>query len=284
MNIAIQGISGSFHESAARAYFKNILNSNFVECRSFNDLFDALLFQKADYGVVAIENSLVGSILPNYTLLRESNLKILGEQYLRIEQHLVALPGQTINDIKEIYSHPMAIQQCQEFLTPYRRNGRKLIDTEDTAISARRIKSGALTGVAAICSKLAADLYGLEIIAEGIETNRQNFTRFLIISNEKNYQDHYQNKKINKSSICFTLQHQEGCLSQVLSVLAFYKMNLSKIQSIPIVGKDWEYLFYVDLIFPEYERYKQALDAIIPLTHEMEILGEYEKRELSNAN
>ncbi len=274
--VAIQGVSGAFHEIASRQYFKNE-ELEIVQCLTFNDLFDALLFGQAEYGVIAIENSLVGSIIPNYALLRESKLKILGEVFLRIEQNLMVLKGQKIETIKEIYSHPMALEQCLEFLNPLRRIGVRILDAEDTALSAKRIADEKLQGVAAIASDLAAEMYGLEIINKSIETNKKNFTRFLVISNDANYLLHKEGLKVNKSSLCFRLPDEEGVLSQVLSVLAFYKINLSKIQSLPVVGVEWEYLFYVDLVFKNHKKYKQALSAITPLTRELTILGEYQK-------
>lgn len=283
MKIAMQGVRGAFHEIAIRKYFKNE-DYDTVSCASFNELFDALQFQEADYGMVAIENSIVGSILPNFTLLRESGLRILGEVYLRIEQHLLALPGQTLSDIKKVYSHPMALQQCREFLTPMRRNGVQMVDSEDTALSARWISEGNMKGVAAIASRLAAKLYDLKIVAESIETNKMNFTRFLIVSHEENYQSHLKGQDINKASLCFVLPHQQGRLSEVLSVLSFYKINLTKIQSLPIVGQDWEYLFYVDVDFTDLQKYRQSLDAIRPLLSELTIFGEYEKGGKVNEN
>lgn len=276
ISVAIQGVSGAFHEIASRQYFKG-QQLEIIQCLSFNDLFDALLFGKADYGVLAIENTVVGSIIPNYALLRDSKLKVLGEVFLRIEQHLIVSKGEKLENIKEIYSHKMAIEQCLDFLNPLRRSGVRILDAEDTALSAKRIADGKLKGVAAIASDLAAKIYGLEIIKRGIETNKKNFTRFLVISNEENYEAHLKNIQKNKASLCFRLPHEEGSLSQVLSVLAFYKINLSKIQSLPVVGKEWEYLFYIDLTFSEYEKYKQALTAILPLTKELSILGEYQK-------
>ncbi|UBM62760.1 prephenate dehydratase [Candidatus Sulfidibacterium hydrothermale] len=278
IKIAMQGVRGAFHEIAIRKYF-NHDDYEAVPCASFNELFDALRFQRASYGMVAIENSIVGSILPNYTLLRESGLRILGEVYLRIEQHLLALPGQKTEDIKKVYSHPMALQQCREFLTPFRRNGVQLVDSEDTALSARWISEGNMKGVAAIASRLAAKLYHLDILAEGIETNKMNYTRFLVVSDDENYKSHLAGKKIDKASLCFILPHQQGRLSEVLSVLSFYKINLSKIQSLPIVGQEWEYLFYVDVDFSDFEKYRQSLDAIRPLLSELTVFGEYEKGE-----
>lgn len=276
IKVAIQGVNGAFHEIASRRYF-NSQQIEIVQCLTFNDLFDAILFGKANYGVIAIENSLVGSIIPNYALLKDSKLKVLGEVFLRIEQHLMVSKGQKLEDIQEIYSHPMAIEQCLEFLNPLRRNGVRILDSEDTALSAKRIAEQNLKGVAAIASDLAAEIYRLEIIQRGIETNKKNFTRFLVISGEKNYVS--QNGAIlkNKASLYFRLPHEEGSLSQVLSVLAFYKINLTKIQSLPVVGVEWEYLFYIDLTFSNYKKYKQALDAIRPLTKELTILGEYQK-------
>ncbi len=250
-----------------------------VPCSTFAELFDTLQFQKAQYGMVAIENSIAGSILPNYTLLKDSGLKVLGEVYLRIEQHLLALPGRQLKDIKKVYSHPMAIQQCKEFLDPLRHKGVQLVDAEDTALSAQWISENQKTKAAAIASRLAARLYNLDIIAEGIETNKKNFTRFLVISSRRNYQKSRNGKAINKSSVYFILPHEQGRLSQVLSVLAFYKIDLTKIQSLPIVGQEWEYLFYVDLNFDDYENYKRAINAIRPLISELKILGEYEKGE-----
>ncbi len=274
----MQGVRGAFHEIAIRKYF-NGDNYEVVPCNSFNELFDALRFDRADYGMVAIENSIAGSILPNYTLLRESGLRILGEVYLRIEQHLVALPGQGLADIKKVYSHPMALQQCREFLTPLRRNGVQLVDSEDTALSAQWIAEGNMKGVAAIASRLAAKLYHLDILAESIETNKMNYTRFIVVSDENNYSHDLNGQKADKASLCFVLPHQQGRLSEVLSVLSFYKINLSKIQSLPIVGQEWEYLFYVDVDFTDFEKYRQSLDAIRPLLSELTVFGEYKKGE-----
>ena len=283
MKIAMQGVRGAFHEIAIREYFKEQQYA-VVECTTFNELFDALQDGRANYAMMAIENSLVGSILPNYTLLRESGLRILGEVYLRIEQHLLGVPGLSIDKIKKIYSHPMAIQQCNEFLTPLRRKGVVMVDAEDTALSARRISEEGLKKHAAIASRLAAKLYHLDILAESIETNKNNFTRFLILSSEENYQSHKAGQQINKSSLYFLLPHEQGKLSEVLSVLTFYKINLTKIQSLPIAERKWEYLFYVDLEFDDYKKYRQALEAIRPLLSDMNILGEYQKGDTAHEN
>jgi prephenate dehydratase len=270
--IAIQGGYGAFHEIAAISYFENE-NIEIVPKNTFKDLFTALKMGLVDYGITAIENSLAGSILPNYTLLLESNMKIIGEIYLRIEQNLVALPGQDIKNIKEIYSHPMALMQCQKFFEKYPYI--KLIDSIDTALSAKEIRENNLKGIGAISSALAAKKYNLEVLASSIETNKKNYTRFLILE-EKNGEPSI-NENINKSSITFALADKIGCLSKVLSILSYYDINLTKVQSMPIIGKEWEYQFYVDLEINDYNLYKQSIEAIKPFTSNLQILGEYLK-------
>lgn len=276
ISVAIQGGPGAFHEMAARKFF-NDQQIDILPCETFEDLFYELREGAVDCGMVAIENSVAGSILPNYALLRESGLRIAGDVYLRIVQHVMALPGQRLEDIREIHSHPVAIQQCNIFLETLRRKGVKIVETTDTAMSAKWIKDNATKGIGAIAGQQAAELYGLEILARGVEADKANFTRFLLISaNERVLLPNYDSEDhIDKASVCFSLPHATGSLSQVLSVLAFYNMNLSKIQSIPIVGKAWEYFFLVDLLFADFQRYRQALDAIRPLTDHLEILGEY---------
>ncbi len=268
--IAIQGGYGAFHEIAANKYFVNE-EIEVVPRNTFKDLFRALKDGKVDYGITAIENSLAGSILPNYSLLLESNMKIIGEIYLRIRQNLVALPGQNLAVIKEVFSHPMAILQCQAFFDNY--PDIKLIDSLDTALSAKRIADEKLENIAAIASDLAAEKYNLEIIAEEIETNKKNYTRFLILQDKNG--SSFNDEKINKASLSFALAHQIGSLSKILSIFSFHEINLTKIQSMPLIGKDWEYQFYVDLEVNNYERYKHALAAIEPFTSDIHILGEY---------
>lgn len=268
--IAIQGGYGAFHEIAANKYFKGE-TIEVVPRNTFKDLFTALKEGKVNYGITAIENSLAGSILPNYNLLRESNMKIIGEIYLRIKQNLVALPGQKLGDIKEVFSHPMAILQCQAFFDDYPEI--KLIDSLDTALSAKKIADEQLYGIAAIASDLAANKFNLEIVAEEIETNKMNYTRFLILHDRNG--SSFNDCKVNKSSLSFALAHKYGCLSKILSIISFHEINLTKIQSMPIIGKDWEYQFYIDLEINNYERYKQALEAIGPFTTDLHILGEY---------
>ncbi|MBS2212801.1 prephenate dehydratase [Carboxylicivirga mesophila] len=272
--IAIQGWPGANHEIAAKAYFEDE-NIEVVPCLTFPDLFDTLKQDRDCYGIIAIENTLVGSLLPNYTMLKDSDLVIIGEYKLRIKHQFLALPGQSIEEIKEVYSHPMAIAQCEAFFKNYPHI--KLIESEDTALSAKRIADEQLKGIGAIASELAAEMYELETLAKNIETNKKNFTRFLIISDRgKTENDELlEQNKINKSSIVFSLPHEEGSLSKILTILAFYNINLTKIQSLPIVGQEWEYLFYVDLTFTDYKRYLQSLDAIRPLTKKLKSLGEY---------
>ena len=268
--IAIQGGYGAFHEIAAMHYFKDE-NIEIVPRNTFKDLFSALKNGKVDYGITAIENSLAGSILPNYSLLLESKMKVIGEIFLRIKQNLVALPGQKLSEIKEVYSHPMALLQCQQFFEDYPEI--TLIDSVDTALSAKKIAEEKLYGIGSIASKLAAQKYGLEMIAQGIETNKSNYTRFLILEDRNG--NAFNDKKVNKSSLSFALAHKIGSLSKILSIFSYYDINLSKIQSMPIIGHDWEYQFYIDLEFSDYDMYRQSVKAVEPFTSNACILGEY---------
>ena len=268
--IAIQGGFGAFHEMAANFYFEPE-EIEIIPRNTFDDLLKSLKERQADYGILAIENSIAGSILPNYNLLRESNKKIIGEIFLRIRHHLVALPGQKIEDLREVFSHPMAILQCQAYFEkyPYIR----LIESVDTALSAKDIHDKQLTATGAIASELAAQKYDLDILASGIETNPVNYTRFLVVNENGN---HRIDETIpNKSSLYFTLSHKIGSLSKILSILSFYDMNLTKIQSLPVIGKEWEYQFYIDLVFSDFELYQQAFHAIKPFTGELGELGIY---------
>ncbi len=272
--VAIQGGAGSNHEIAARAFFDKE-KIDLVPCETFEELFDTVKQDNSIYGIIAIENTLVGSILQNYTLLKDSGLVIIGEYKLRIKHQLMSLKGQSIDDIHEVHSHPMALAQCSEYFKKYPHI--KLITKDDTALSAKWINDNKAMGIAAIAPEIAAKEYGLEIMARDIETNKRNFTRFLIISDKRKteVEELLANNKVNKSSIVFSLPHSEGSLSQVLSILAFYNINLTKIQSLPVIGQEWEYLFYVDLVFDDYNRYLQSLDAIKPLIKRLKSLGEY---------
>lgn len=270
--VAIQGVAGAFHDIAARGFFEGE-DIEIVDCLTFKEVFSAIRKDNSILGIVAIENTIAGNLLPNHNLLRESDTSIIGEFKLRISHVLAVLPGQTYEDITEVHSHPIALMQCEDYLKS--KPNWKAVESEDTALSAKAIHEGKVTGRAAICSKRAAEIYKLDILEEGIETNKRNFTRFLILSDRWTTEQYIKPSESNKSSIVFTTKHEEGTLSQVLSVLSFYHDNLTKIQSMPIIGHEWEYLFFVDLTFDDYMKYKQSLDAIRPLTKNLRILGEY---------
>lgn len=267
--IAIQGVKGCFHEQAARLFYKDLTDIEIIECDNFEDLYLAMDSGKADAAIMAIENTVSGGLLPNFELLRKYQREIKGEIFLRIKQNLMALPGQNISDIKEVRTHYMAINQTREFFRDFPQI--RLVESEDTAKSAAQVAREGLKGVGAVASELAAELYGLDIIAESIETFKQNFTRFLILDENYNPSEN----AIDKSSICFTLPHTSGSLAHVLTILSFYGMNLTRIQSLPIPGREWQYFFYVDIKFDDKERYRQALSAVRPLMEDLRILGEY---------
>ena len=270
--VAIQGGLGAYHGIAAENFFEGE-EVEIIPCLTFRDIFTTIKKDPNVIGIMAIENTIAGSLLQNHELLKEHKLPIAGEYKLRISHCLAALPGQSIHEIKEIASHPIALMQCVEFLDSL--PGIKIVEHEDTALAAKDIAEGNITGHAAICSERAAEIYGLNILAKGIETNKHNFTRFLLFSSPWIVDEMQKEEVLNKSSIVFTLPHTEGSLSKVLSVLSFYGISLTKIQSLPIIGSEWEYQFYIDLKFSDYERYKQSLHAIRPLTSELKILGEY---------
>ena len=270
--VAIQGIAGSYHDIAAHNYFEGE-EVETLPCDTFRDVINTIKKDPSILGLMAIENTIAGSLLQNHELIRESGFSIIGEYKLRISHSLVALPGTSIHDIKEVNSHPIALMQCTEFLDTL--PNAKVVEMEDTAASARWIAEKQLEGHAAICGKLAAEIYHMEVLAEGIETNKRNFTRFLAIADRWTADEIMRNVDKNKASLVFALPHTSGSLSKVLSVLSFYDMNLTKIQSLPIIGREWEYLFYINLTFTDYLRYRQALDAIRPLTKDFQILGEY---------
>jgi len=270
--VAIQGGLGAYHGIAAENFFKNE-EVEIIPCITFRDIFAAIKKDPNAVGIMAIENTIAGSLLQNYELLKEYKLPIAGEYKLHISHCLAALPGQNIHDIKEIQSHPIALMQCENFLNTL--PGIKVVEHEDTALAARDIAQKQLSGTAAICSTRAAEIYGLNILATEIETNKRNFTRFLIFGNKWVVDEIQKDEVINKASVVFTLPHSEGSLSKVLSVFSFYGINLTKIQSLPIIGHEWEYQFYVDFQFADFERYKQSLMAIKPLIRELKTLGEY---------
>jgi prephenate dehydratase len=268
--IAIQGTRASFHEEAAFKFFGEDIET--VECNSFKQTFQKLENQEADYLVMAIENSIAGSLLPNYSLMREYNFPVVGEVYLPIQLHLMALPGVKFEDIKTVTSHPIAIRQCNDFLDEYPHL--KVVESSDTAACAKKIREEQLTDTVAIANNLAAKLYGLDILERRIESNKKNYTRFLIIT------DHQKEiKNTSKASLCFQVSNDVGALASVLNILAEKNINMSKIQSMPVLGKRNEYNFYVDVEFTEINGYEDAIRRILKHTVNFSILGEYVKND-----
>lgn len=270
LKIGIQGIKASFHDMATRAYFPD-QEIELVEIRDFRTQAEAVAREEVDYAVMAIENTIAGSILPNYGFIEEYGLKILGEEYLRISMQLMALPGTTLNEITEVISHPMALRQSMKFLREY--PNWKISEVADTALSARDIKEKNMRGVAAIAGSLAAEVYGLDIIAPDIETNKQNYTRFLILG----AQDENHLEESDKASVRLILSHAPGSLSRALQVLNEYRINLTKIQSVPLIGKPYEYAIHFDVEYTDYLVYATAMDKIAAIVHEIQVLGVYKK-------
>ena len=273
LGICIQGYEGSFHQVAARQFFGKQVSV--IPCASFRQLIKLTLDPKASAGaVMAIENSIAGSILPNYNLLQKANLKVVGEVYLSISQNLLVNKGITLNDIKEVHSHPMAILQCLDFLEthPY-----KLIETEDTALSAKYVQQHKSKHIAAIASKLAAELYNLDILVPDIQTQKNNITRFLILERTKEAQVVV---GANKASIYFQTNHAKGILAKVLTEIAKTGINLSKLQSMPIPGSHFKYGFYADMEFDQLKQFEQMMIKITPLTNNLKIFGIYKKGKL----
>ncbi len=271
--VTIQGVAGCYHDAAARKYFADE-DIDTIPCESFHDMFETLSDDASLLGILAIENTIAGSLLQNHELLRKSHMQIVGEYKMRISHTLAALPGQTIDELTEVNSHPMALRQCEQFL--HRHPNLKMIEAFDTAGSAKEIAEKKLMGHAAVCGEYAAELYGLNVLQREIETNRRNYTRFLIITDPLMAAEMAPPETdINKASIVFTTPHTQGALSKVLTIFSFYDINLSKIQSMPIVGREWEYRFYADLTFDRYARYRESIEAVRPLINDLRILGEY---------
>jgi prephenate dehydratase len=269
--VAIQGIRASFHEEAALKYFGE--NIQTIECNSFKQTFEALKNKEADYVVMAIENSIAGSILPNYSLLLSYAFPVIGEIYLPIQLHLMALPGVKFEDIKYVTSHPIAIRQCVDFFDEYPHLN--IIESNDTAACAKRIRDEQLTDTVAIANTLAARLYGLDVLERRIESNKKNFTRFLILTHHENVEKN----QPNKASLCFQVSNNVGALAKVLNIFAEQGVNMSKIQSMPVLGKRNEYNFYVDVEWDESKQYDTAIRQILKYTHNFNILGEYERHD-----
>ena len=272
LRVAIQGVAGCFHDAAAREYFEG-QDIETVPCETFNGMFNLLKSDASMLGILAIENTIAGSLLQNHELLRQSNMTIVGEYKKYISHSIAALPGQSIDDIAEVNSHPMALRQCEQYLQLHPKM--KMVETYDTAGSAKMIAENNLVGHAAICGRYTAELYGLKVLEDDIQTNKRNFTRFLVVTDPCNATGFKNQKAVDKASIAFTLPHSQGSLSAVLVIFSFYGMNLTKIQSLPIIGREWEYRFYVNLTFNDYTRYRQSIDAVRPLISDFKILGEY---------
>lgn len=270
MKIAIQGIQGCFHQIAANSYFG--YNVQIEPCLTFEELIRSVKdVNGSDLGIMAIENTIAGSILQNYKLLQKNKLKIIGETYLKIEQNLIGPKGLALNEIEEIHSHPMAIYQCDEFLNDL--SDTKLVEMEDTALSVKNLKNKSSVKKAAIGSNLSAEIYGMEIIKKSIQTNKKNYTRFLIISKD-GVQDL---KSTNKASIYLELDDKKGSLAKVLKIISTNNINLSKLQSYPIIGSNWLYYFHLDL---EYEIYRDFSNMILQIEHHtrsFNVLGNYKK-------
>ena len=278
IRVVIQGQKGCYHEIAAREYFKDY-DVEIVPSKNFQTEFDAMAADPDLLGIMAIENTIAGNLLGNHELLRQSQRQVVGEQRLHISHVLCAVPGQKLEDIVEVNSHPIALLQCRVFLDNTLPNA-KVVEMADTAGSAKIIKENNMMGHAAICSEFAANLYGMEVLARSIETNKRNFTRFLVL------QDKYadiatpERAQVNKASIEFCVRHEQGSLTKVLTILSFYDMNLTKIQSMPIIGREWEYRFFLDMTFNDYLKYHKALDAIMPFATDFMILGEYVENQI----
>jgi prephenate dehydratase len=271
--IAIQGIKGSFHHQVAEEFFSE--SASLDECLSFENLVTSLKENKTQKGVMALENSIAGSIIPNYALIDNNDLHIIGEYYLDIHMNLMVLKGQKIEDIKEVHSHPIALLQCAVFFKQYPHI--KLVESVDTAETARRIKDGNLFGIGAVASPIAAKMYDLDIIASGIHTVKSNKTRFVIL---KTQSKDIPKEEINKASIKFELDDTPGSLATVLNVMNNCKLNLTKIQSMPIIESPFQYSFFVDVVFAKYKHYEKAKKIVELMTTHFKVLGEYKNGKL----
>ncbi|MRT93312.1 prephenate dehydratase [Ancylomarina sp. 16SWW S1-10-2] len=267
MQIAIQGVKGAFHEVAARNYFGDEID--ILPKLHFSDLVESVKNGDCDYGIMAIENTISGTIHSNLNLIREHKLVVCGEEYLRIKQNLVAKKGTKIEDLNEVHSHYMAINQTRQFFKKY--PNVNLVDSIDTALSMKEIAEKDLDNRGAIGSLLAAEHYGLEVLAESIETNKKNYTRFLILKKDNQW------KKLpsNKASLAMVLDNHKGSLAEILSTIASHDINLSKIESVPLIGEPWHYQFYIDVLFDDKMKYKKMINEITRKLDRLDILGEY---------
>ena len=268
VRVSIQGFEGSFHQVAARHFFGK--DVEVIPCATFREVIRIASNKKeSEGGVMAIENSIAGSILPNYNLLQKSNLKIVGEVYLQIKQNLLVNPGVKLEDIREVHSHPMAILQCLEYLDKYHW---KMVETEDTALSAKMVHQKKAKHIAAIASKLAAEMFSLNVIAPNIHTMKNNYTRFLVLNREEQVKA---DPEANKASVNFHTDHSRGSLARVLGKIADGGINLSKLQSFPIPGSDFKYSFHADMEFNGLDQFNKVIQQVKPLTEDLRIYGVY---------
>ena len=270
LKIGIQGILGSFHEMAARNFFGE--NIHPIECDTFKEECHKLDNDEVDYIVMAIENTIAGSLLANYSLLQEFHFHIIGEVFLHIQMHLMALPNTTIEQIEQIHSHPIAIRQCADYLQTLKHV--RIVEKNDTAGAAKHISDNKLANIAAVANETAAKIYGLEIIEKRIETHKKNFTRFLVLSKLPS-----EKAKNSKASLSLQLGHQVGALANILNIFTQHKINLTKIQSVPILGKPYEYSFHIDVEWASDNLYEKAIMKILRNCANLSILGEYPKGE-----
>ncbi|WP_375323663.1 prephenate dehydratase [Flagellimonas sp. GZD32] len=268
LKIAIQGIKGSNHHQVAIDFFGEDIE--LMECSSFDAVIDHLLGGTADKGIMAIENSIAGSIIPNYNLVYHNKIHVIGEHYLNIHHNLMVMKGKTFDDIKEVHSHPMALLQCKEFFKAHPQI--KLVESADTAETAKQIQEEGLEHIAAIAPKMAAELYDLEIIADNIQTIVNNSTRFIILKKQNKV---LPKEEINKASLRFITDHKRGSLATVLNVMSDCNMNLTKIQSLPVIETPWKYAFFVDVTFEKYEHFAKTKSLLEIMSEDFQVLGEY---------
>ena len=268
LKIAIQGIKGSNHHQVAIDFYGNDIE--LLECSSFDAVVQHLLDGSADKGIMAIENSIAGSIIPNYNLVYHNKIHVIGEHYLNIHHNLMVLRGKTMDDVKEVHSHPMALLQCKEFFKDYPQI--KLVESADTAETAKRINDEKLEHIAAIAPKMASELYDLEIIADSIQTIKNNSTRFIILKKQNKV---WPEEEINKASLRFITDHKRGSLATVLNVMSDCNLNLTKIQSLPVIETPWKYAFFVDVTFDKYEHFAKAKSLLDIMSEDFQVLGEY---------
>ena len=268
LKIAIQGIKGSNHHQVAKDFFGEDIE--LLECSSFDAVVDSLIIGAADKGIMAIENSIAGSIIPNYNLVYHNDIHVIGEHYLNIHHNLMVLKGRTFDDIEEVHSHPMALLQCKEFFKAHPQI--KLVESADTAETAKRIQKEELEHIAAIAPKMAAELYDLEIIADNIQTIVNNSTRFIILKKQNKV---LPEEEINKASLRFITDHKRGSLATVLNVMSDCNMNLTKIQSLPVIETPWKYAFFVDVTFDKYKHFVKTKSLMQIMAEDFKVLGEY---------